>query len=54
MWTEQTAFIESGKKNISAVKVMEAMNLRALWGGVGCGVVCVHGKGRREKKEGLK
>lgn len=33
------------------MKVMEAMNLRALWGGLGC--VCM-GKVEGKKKEGLK
>lgn len=52
MWTEQAVFIELGKIYISAMKVMEAMNMRE--GLVGWGGGCVHGKGQREKKEGLK
>lgn len=49
MWTEQTVFIELGKMYISAMKVMEAMNLRALWGGVEC--VCT-GKVEGRKRKG--
>lgn len=48
MWTEQAVFIELGKIYISAMKVMEAMDLRALWGGVG-GVCMGKVKGRKRK-----
>lgn len=51
MWTEQTAFIELGKNIYLSNESNGGYKFEGL---VGWGEGCVHGKGQREKKEGLK